>query len=129
MHLIKDLSEIEVTIAEVVEQCDRGNKFPGQDGVTEELLEELRDEMSEVLLRMNLIFEDWMITNAHFYKCICIVPSLMFVLSKSVEFIINVLDTWIKAPWTIYIFCNALLCSPLEFFRISKMFTRLTQLL
>lgn len=36
------------TIAEVVEQCDRGNKFPGQDGVTEELLEELRDEMSEV---------------------------------------------------------------------------------
>lgn len=108
MHLIKDLSEIEVTVAEVVEQCDRGNKFPGQDGVTEELLEELRDEMSEVLLRMNLIFEDWMITNAHFYKCttICIVPSLMFVLNKSLEFIINVLDTLIKVPWKTYILCN-----------------------
>lgn len=52
MHLIGDLSEIELTIAEVVEQSDRVNKFPGQDGVTEEPLEEPRDEISEVLLRM-----------------------------------------------------------------------------
>lgn len=33
MHLIEDLSEIEVTVAEVVGQTDRVNKFPGQDGV------------------------------------------------------------------------------------------------
>lgn len=33
MHLIEDLSEIEVTVAEVVEQTDRVNKFPGQGGV------------------------------------------------------------------------------------------------
>lgn len=33
IHLIEDLSEIEVTVAEVVEQTDRVNKFPGQDGV------------------------------------------------------------------------------------------------
>lgn len=52
MHLIGDLSEIELTIAEVVEQSDRVNKFPGQDSVTEEPLEEPRDEISEVLLRM-----------------------------------------------------------------------------
>lgn len=42
------------------------NTFPGQDGVTEELLEELGDEISEVLLRMNMIFEDWRIANAYF---------------------------------------------------------------
>lgn len=66
MHLIEDMSKIEVTVAEVVEQSDRVNKFPGQDGVTQELLKELRDEISEVLLRMNLIFEDWRIANAHF---------------------------------------------------------------
>lgn len=42
------------------------NKFPGQDGVTEELLEELGDEISEILLRINMIFEDWSIANAHF---------------------------------------------------------------
>lgn len=52
MHLIEDLSEIELTIAEIVEQSDRVNKLPGQDGVTEELLEEPGDEISEVLLRM-----------------------------------------------------------------------------
>lgn len=36
------------------------------------------------------------------------VPSLMFVLNKSVEFIINILNTWtkIKVPWKIYILCN-----------------------
>lgn len=61
MHLTEDLSEIEVTVAEVMEKTDRVNKFPGQDG---EFTEELEDgkfklRMSEVLLRMNLIFEDW----------------------------------------------------------------------
>lgn len=66
MHLIEDLSEIEVTVAEVVEQSDTVNKFPGQDDVTEELLEELGDGTSEVLLRMNMIFENWRIANAHF---------------------------------------------------------------
>lgn len=30
MHLIEDLSEIEVTVAEVMEETDRINKFPGQ---------------------------------------------------------------------------------------------------
>lgn len=54
--MIENLSEIEVTVAEVVEQSDRVNKFPGQGGVTEELLEKLRDEISEVLLGMNMIF-------------------------------------------------------------------------
>lgn len=94
----RDLSEIEVTVAEVVEQSNRMNKFPGQDGVTEELLEKLRDEISEVLPGMNMIFEDWRIANAHFYECITIfmVPSLMFMLNKSVEFTINILDTWIN---------------------------------
>lgn len=108
MHLIEDPSEIEVTVAEVVEQSDRVNKFSGQDAVTEELLEKLRDEISAVLLEMSRIFEDWRIANAHFYKCITIfmVTSVMFVLNKSVEFIINILDIWIKVPWKIYILRN-----------------------
>lgn len=42
------------------------NKFAGQDSVTEELLQELGDEISEVLLRMNMIFEDWRIANTYF---------------------------------------------------------------
>lgn len=33
MRLSEDLSEIEVTVAEVVEQSDSVNKFPGHDGV------------------------------------------------------------------------------------------------
>lgn len=33
MHLIEDRSEIEVTVAEVMEQTNRVNIFPGQDGV------------------------------------------------------------------------------------------------
>lgn len=52
MHLTEDLSEIKVTVAEVMEKTDRVNKFPGQDGEDEKF--KLR--MSEVLLRMNLIF-------------------------------------------------------------------------